>query len=195
MKALATVFVMSMMAFQPQNIPDTEVQIAGALQAAPEGLREGATVYGYDSEGNIALLRQGDGIMVCLADNPHVAGFTSSAFHKDLYPFMARGHELRLEGKSGKEVFAIREAEAKSGELKMPEKGATLYVVSGQEGAYDPNDKVVKNVRLRFVVYVPWATAATTGLPTKPEVPGGPWLMNPGTHRAHIMITPPADQQ
>ena len=193
MKALATVFVMSMMAFQPQSLPDKEVQIAGALQAAPEGLREGATVYGYDSEGKITLLQQGDGMMICLADNPHQAGFTSSAFHKSLYPFMVRGHELRMEGKSAAEVFEIREAEAKSGELKMPEKGTTLYVLSGEEGAYDPNDGIVTNVKARFVVYVPWATAATTGLSTSPEAAGTPWLMDPGTHRAHIMIIPPGE--
>jgi len=41
------------------------------------------------------------------------------------------------------------------------------------------------------VVYIPWATAASTGLPIKPAAPGMPWIMDPGTHRAHIMITPP----
>jgi hypothetical protein len=42
----------------------------------------------------------------------------------------------------------------------------------------------------RYVVYIPWATAASTGLPIKPEAPGMPWIMDPGTHRAHIMIDP-----
>ena len=193
MKVLATFLVISMAAFQPRSMPEKDVQIAGALQAAPEGLREGATVYGYDSEGGITLLQQGDGVMVCLADNPHEAGFTSSAFHEDLYPFMARGQALRMEGKSTKEVFDIREAEAKSGELKMPESGTTLYVLSGDEGAWDPKDKHVKNVQLRFVVYVPWATPETTGLSTTPGGPGSPWIMDPGTHRAHIMIIPPGN--
>jgi len=43
------------------------------------------------------------------------------------------------------------------------------------------------------VVYVPYATAATTGLPTRPA-PGVPWLMDPGTAGAHIMISPPRPQ-
>ena len=34
------------------------------------------------------------------------------------------------------------------------------------------------------------ATAETTGLPTKPHVKGMPWIMDPGTHRAHIMVGP-----
>ncbi len=47
-----------------------------------------------------------------------------------------------------------------------------------------------KTCSFRYVVYIPWATAANTGLPTKPEAPGMPWIMDPGTHRAHIMIDP-----
>ena len=191
MRPLLIVFALSMSAFQNQDIPNKEQQIAGALQAVPENLREGATVYGYDSKGKVIILQKGSGLMVCLADNPHMSGFISSAFHKDLYPFMARGLALRLEGKSAKEIFDIREAEAKSGKLRMPEKATTLYVLFGTDGTFDEKERIFKNVRLRYVVYIPWATQETTGLPTKPTSPGGPWIMNPGTHRAHIMITPP----
>src|SRR5690606_40281405 len=48
----------------------------------------------------------------------------------------------------------------------------------------------VTNGYLRYVVYIPYATAESTGLPLKPDVPGMPWIMDPGTHRAHIMINP-----
>ena len=41
------------------------------------------------------------------------------------------------------------------------------------------------------MIYVPFATAETTGLPVKPIPGGAPWLMNPGTGGAHIMINPP----
>ena len=191
MRPLLIAFTLSTFAFQNQDVPNKEQQIAGALQAAPENLREGATVYGYDSKGKVIILQKGSGLMVCLADNPHTSGFTSSAFHKDLYPFMARGLALRLAGKSAKEIFDIREAEAKSGKLRMPETATTLYVLSGTDGSFDEQERIFKNVHLRYVVYIPWATQETTGLPTKPTSPGGPWIMNPGTHRAHIMITPP----
>ena len=191
MRPLLIVFALSMFAFQNQDILNKEQQIAGALQAVPENLREGATIYGYDSKGKVIILRKGSGLMVCLADNPHTGGFISSAFHKDLYPFMARGLALRLEGKSEKEVSDMREAEAKSGKLRMPEKAATLYVLFGTDGTFDEKERIFENVRLRYVVYIPWATPETTGLPTEPTSPGGPWMMYPGTHRAHIMITPP----
>lgn len=44
---------------------------------------------------------------------------------------MARGRELRMEGKNSQEVFEIREAEAVSGLLSMPEEPATLYIFRG----------------------------------------------------------------
>jgi hypothetical protein len=56
-----------------------------------------------------------------------------SAYHviiKDLEPFMARGRELKKQGKSFKEIFDTREAEAKSGKLKMPKQAANLQVYS-----------------------------------------------------------------
>ena len=40
-----------------------------------------------------------------------------------------------------------------------------------------------------FVVYVKDATAATTGLPAQPGQ-GTPWIMHPGTIKAHIMFAP-----
>jgi len=43
----------------------------------------------------------------------------------------------------------------------------------------------------RYVIYIPYATPESTGIPLTPMVDGAPWIMNPGTHRAHIMINPP----
>jgi hypothetical protein len=44
-----------------------------------------------------------------------------------------------------------------------------------------------KGARKLFVVYMPYATTATTGIPTTGK-PGEPWLMFPGTPKAHIML-------
>jgi len=44
--------------------------------------------------------------------------------------------------------------------------------------------------KLRYVIYIPFATPESTGLPLSPEIPGGPWIMDSGTHRAHIMLNP-----
>lgn len=173
------------------NIPDQEAQINGALQAAPEDVREAAWVYGYDKNGNFVELRKGRNELICVADDPGREGFQSVCYHKSLKPFMDRGRELRAEGKGAREIFDIREEEAKAGKLKMPENPATLHLLEGTEAAYNTETGKVDNAFYRYVVYIPWATAESTGLPTMPMTDGGPWIMDPGTHRAHIMITPP----
>lgn len=175
-----------------QEIPNKELQVGAAVMAAPEDMRDGATVLGYDAKGNVITLREGTNNLICLADNPNNDGFNVACYHKKLEPFMARGRALRTEGKNQNEIFDIREAEAKSGKLEMPEEATTLHILAGPTGKYDPETNTVSDANYRYVVYIPFATAESSGLPLKPMVPGGPWIMDPGTHRAHIMITPPA---
>lgn len=174
------------------QLPSKTDQIAAAVQAAPEEQRAEATVLGYSDEGELIELRKGTNETICLADNPNKAGFNAACYHVSLADFMARGRALKTEGKSRKEISDIREAEAKQGTLKMPNQPATLHVLYGKDAKYNETSGLVDNANLRYVVYTPWATQESSGLPLKPMVPGGPWLMFPGTHAAHIMITPPA---
>lgn len=175
-----------------QTVPSKEVQIKTAVLAAPEGLRDKAMVYGYSEKGEFVVLQKGENEMVCLADDPKQAGLNVSCYHKDLEPFMERGRQLKKEGKSFQEIFDIREQEVKGKKLSMPQQPTTLYVYSAKDEQFDRTTGEVKDGNLRYVVYIPWATAESTGLPLKPEAPGMPWIMDPGTHRAHIMINPPA---
>ncbi|MEZ4988986.1 MAG: hypothetical protein R2824_01190 [Saprospiraceae bacterium] len=176
-----------------ESIPDPDRQIAEAVSAAPEDMREAATVYGYTNKGKLSLIREGTNSLICLSDDPNREGFQSVCYHKDLEPFMTRGRELKAAGKTNLEIFDTREAEAKAGTLKMPEQPTTLHLLEGKTGHYDAASGEVKDAQYRYVVYIPWATAESTGLPIQPVVPGGPWIMDPGTHRAHIMISTPGN--
>lgn len=166
-----------------------EEQIKIATLAAPEEFREGAMVYGLDDNGNPKVLREGTNDFVCVADNPNTR-FQVSCYYKSLEPFMNRGRELRMEGKNPGEIFDIREEEARNGTLQMPEKPAAFYAYYGDEVSYNAESNTMEGAKYRYVVYMPFATLESTGLPARPNAPGHPWLMNPGTHRAHIMITP-----
>jgi hypothetical protein len=170
-------------------IPSAEVQIKSALLAAPPQFRDGAMVYGYNPKGELVVLRPGTNQMICLADDPAVKGFSAACYHRDMDPFMARGRELRKQGKNAKQVFDQREIEVKSGQLFMPKGPSTLAVYFAAPPDYNPATGEVKGT-LRYVIYIPFATSESTGLPLKPEIPGGPWLMDAGTHRAHIMLNP-----
>ncbi len=175
-------------------LPTAAEQIAGAVQAAPEDRRAGAQVLGYTVEGAkevVAVLRPGSNDLVCLADKPGDEKWSVACYHQSLEPFMRRGRELEAAGVSGDERMKRRWAEADAGTLAMPKTPATLYVLSGTR--FDAAAGKVVDPYLRYVVYTPYATQETTGLPLSPPGPGGPWIMFPGTAGAHIMITPPKE--
>jgi hypothetical protein len=174
-----------------QTIPSTEVQIKTALLACPDESKDKAMIYGYSPKGEFIVLRKGENEMVCLADDPAQPGLNVSCYHKSLDPFMARGRELKKEKRNYQEIFDIREQEVKSGKLIMPKNPATLLIYTADKEKFDPATGEAKDGYQRSVIYIPYATAESTGLPTRPTAPGMPWIMDPGTHRAHIMIDPP----
>ncbi|WP_289021201.1 hypothetical protein [uncultured Salegentibacter sp.] len=167
-----------------------EIQIKMAGLAAPEEDRANITVYGYDKEGKVVLLKEGSNNLVCIADDPGMNGISVSCYNKKLEPFMSRGRELKAEGKDMMERRAIRQKEVESGKLKMPDAPSMTYILTGKEANLNRETGELKDAKLRYVIYMPYATTEETGLPDKPHTPGMPWLMDPGTHRAHIMITP-----
>lgn len=162
-------------------------QIRIAVQAAPVDRREGARVLGYDAAGKMVTLREGTNDMVCSADDPAREGFEVACWHESIEPYMARGRQLAAEGVEGNDRNSIRWKEAESGTLRMPERPASLFILTGR---YDAATGTVQDEYRRSVLYIPFATAESTGLSTVPS-DVDPWIMNPGTAGAHIMITPP----
>jgi hypothetical protein len=170
------------------DVPPAQVQIDGAVLAAPAELRAGAAVLGYDANGGRVRLREGTNEMVCLATDPAKTTFNVACYHKDLEPFMARGRELTAQSVTGAKRTETRFKEIEDGKLTMPKAPRTLYVLTGK--SYDAASGKVEDAYLRWVIYVPYATAESTGLSTKAS-DGAPWLMGAGTAGAHIMINPP----
>lgn len=174
-----------------QSIPPAEIQIKTALLAAPEESKDKAMVYGYSPKGDLVVLRKGENELVCLADDPAQPGLSVACYHKSLDPFMARGRELKKEGKSYQERFDIRDQEVKNGKLIMPKQPTTLFVYTADKEKFNAATGEAQDGYLRSVVYIPFATSESTGLPSKPMGAGLPWIMDAGTYRAHIMIDPP----
>lgn len=179
---------------QLKAIDSDEALIATALMAAPEKSRAGAKIIGYNMAGEFVTLREGNNEFIILADDPNKKGFSAACYHKDLEPFMARGRALKAEGKKHMEVFDIREEEVKAGKLNIPT-GSTLHIYYGPKTEYNAETSKVDEAIYRYVVYMPFATAESTGLPEAPIAANHPWIMNPGTHRAHIMISPSPETQ
>lgn len=163
-------------------------QIAAATLPLPTSMRNEAGVLGYKTAGKLELLRPSKNGMMCLGNDPSAGNFHVACYHDSMEPFMARGRELRAAGTNGTQVDTVRFAEVKSGKIKMPTFPASLYQMTGPKGDFNPATGLAPNSKPTYVVYIPGATVASTGLSTKAEG-GRPWIMYPGTPKAHIMIT------
>jgi hypothetical protein len=169
--------------------PSAEQQIAAALLAAPEDMRANATVLGYAPDGHFTTLRKRSGALICLASNPKSERFHVACYQRSLEPFMARGRALRAHGVTGDRVDSVRFAEVRSGKLRVPRHPAVLYSLTGPADSFDSTTGTAPKARPLFVVYVPFATGKSLGLSATP-VEGAPWIMHPGTPKAHIMFEP-----
>jgi hypothetical protein len=177
MKTILLIIV-SMAACYAQ-IPPKDVQIKTAVLAAPQELRGKAMVYGYSDKGEFIVLQNGANEMVCIADDPTQSGFSVSCYHKDLEPFMARGRELKKQGKTHQDIFTMREAEVKDGKLVMPKQPSSLYVYSTAEEKYNKTTGEIQDGYLRYVIYIPYATAESKASHSnlKHQACRGSWIL------------------
>lgn len=175
----------------PAAAPLSEAeQVTAAVLPLPAEFRERARVLGYRAgNARLVVLRDGAGPFTCLASDPAAPRFHVACYHRSLEPFMARGRALRASGTAGAQVDSVRFAEVKRGRLAMPTQPAALYSLSGPAGSYDAAAGTATGARHLFVVYIPGSTAASTGLSATPAE-GTPWIMFPGTPKAHIMFVP-----
>jgi hypothetical protein len=168
--------------------PSNEALIRAALLPLPEEFRETATVLGWSGPNETTVLRRGTGRMICLADDP-APRFHVACYHDSLEPFMARGRQLRANGMTPQAAAEQRNAEIDRGTLAMPMRAA-LWQLTGPPGSINWETMALgDSVRSLYVIYIPGGTGASTGLPETPAR-GVPWVMFPGTPRAHIMFIP-----
>jgi hypothetical protein len=170
---------------QPSPLPPAAQQIAAAITPLPEELRGGAAVLGYVTPGKLVSLREGTNDMTCIAPDPAQKIFHPACYHKSMEAFMARGRVLREQGVKDAQVDTVRFAEVNSGTLKMPTHPSMLYQIFG--GTFDPETGKASGGSWLYITYIPFATTATTGLTSRPSAKS-PWLMFPGTPKAHIMF-------
>ena len=171
---------------QAVTVAPASTQIAAAVTPLPDELKADAAVLGYVTPGKLVRLRDGKNDMICLAPEPGAKAFHSACYHKAMEPFMARGRSLRAGGVQGAQVDTVRFAEVKSGRLKVPAQPSMLYQIFG--GTFDEGTGKVTGGSWLYITYMPYATTTSTGLTSKPS-DKSPWLMFPGTPKAHIMFS------
>lgn len=173
-----------------KEVLSIEAQINLATYFLPEKDKNEALVLGYTSDSNMNVLRESDSHLTCVMDDPNKERIQIVCYYSGLEDFMMRGRVLKSQGVSPIEIREIRKKEIESGQLFFPKGQSMMYVINGLEENIDPETGDLKEGKLRYVIYTPYATQDSTGLPLSPSAPGMPWLMDSGTHRAHIMVTP-----
>lgn len=170
--------------------PDLQVRLA--VQAAPQALRDSATVQGWNAAGAFVTLRRGGNTLICVGPDPAAERLELSCHHRDLEAFLARGRALAAQGITGERRTRARWDEIAAGTLRLP--GGTVNSILTGSG-FDSTTGEIRDPYLRWVIYVPGATTASTGLSDIPLGPGAPWLMFAGTPGAHIMLSPPRPER
>lgn len=161
-------------------------EIAAAVLPLPDSLRAGARVLVYRGP-DLVEVRAGSNEMICLGDDPTHKGLQVSCYHKSLEPFMARGRELRAAGITKREaVDSARLADVKSGRIVMPS-SAILSSIFADSDSFDAAAGPPEKHRALDVIYLPYATQESTGIPEQPAT-DRPWLMFPGLPWAHVML-------
>lgn len=182
--------VLTSIGFSQESDMSAAAQINLATHFLPEKDKNEAKVIGYSNDVNMIVLRESDSYLTCVADDPKKEGIQIVCYYSDLEDFFQRGRVLKSQGKSPIEVREIRKDEIESDELDFPKGQSMMYVFSGKVEDLNTETGDIKEGKLRYVIYLPYATQESTGLPLSPSAPGMPWLMDPGTHRAHIMVMP-----
>ena len=155
---------------------DTEL-IEEALVPLPAQLRGDAAVVTTDEHGQRRVIREGKTALTCTPDGP-APGFQVMCINGSTGTVIGAytGHLAR--GVSIREAWDEVNTAIQAGTLTTATPGTLIFIQSGPSRAESAH---------LAVTLVPYATAATTGLPVEPT-PDRAWLMCPGTPRAHIMI-------
>lgn len=191
---LAATMTVAVHAQDTASSVDDAALIAATVAPLPAEYRDGAEVRAWTRDGELSVIRAGTNAMICLADMPGDDRFHAACYHESLEPFMARGRELRAEGMSRDDIQAAREKEIGAGTLTMPDRPAALYSLTGPPDSFDAETMSVVGASPLYVVYMPYATTESTGLPASAPR-GQPWLMDAGSPWAHIMLIPPGDEE
>ncbi len=156
--------------------------VAAVLDLLPGTLAKSARVT-VPSEGGPIVVREGDGPLECIGDQPGDAVFAVQCYHRTLAPFVAHEAVLSAQGVSGS---AFRERvcrDVEAGAVALPDRG---YLMTAS-GARPGPTRLPDSVMVYHFLYLPFATEASVGLPASEVAPGQPWLHHAGSCSAHLM--------
>lgn len=153
--------------------------IERALAAAPQRMKEGATVIKWKPDFTYDTLKKGTNKLVCYdrSGEPGRQPFAVQCTSLANLDRIAQNRKIEAIADPAARKAAFDAAE-KDGTRVKPEFGSVWLTMSGADRA---------TARIHTTVAVPGATEKSLGLP-ETGAQGGVWIMNAGTTTAHLMV-------
>lgn len=174
-----TVLIMAgVLAVSTCALAQDQAEIDRALAAAPQQMKEGATVIKWKADNTYDTLKKGTNRLVCYdrSDQPGRQPFAVQCTSIGNLERVAQNRKFEMIKDKAQRQAAIEAAE-KDGTRVKPEYGSVWFMMNGPDQ---------EHARSHVTIAVPGATSQSTGLPDNPKQ-GGVWIMNAGTTTAHIM--------
>ena len=156
----------------------TDPALTIPVLAAPENMREGATIVKWNPDQTYATLKKGTNRLVCYDRSgfPLQAKFSIECTSIANLDRIAQNMKAEALGDRMKSE-AMLNAQEKDGTRVKPEFGSVWYHLAGPDR---------EHARPHMTIAVPGATTQTLGLPDNNRQ-GGVWIMSAGTTTAHLM--------
>lgn len=176
---LASIVIATPLAAQP----DERAQAALVLRLIPAEARSGATVVLRSAAGD-RVVRRGEGPFLCVSDISPARRISLICHHRVLEERLRFERELgKATGLQGGELTARLCHEGEARGMKVPN-GAMEFTASVAVLTDGTIDRAATVYRL---LWLPFATTASIGLPSEDPGEGRPWLHQSGSCGAHVM--------
>jgi hypothetical protein len=173
----------------PELLP-REKEMAMALDAAPEHLRAGASVYVLEKDGFV-LARKGTNGFACIVNRDHPLNQKPTCYDAEgaatILPKVLRVGELLMKGVSLDQIRAEVAEGFKTGKFISPRRPGVAYMLSGDIRNYNANTKQVESFPPHVMFYAPNLTNEDIGSDGNFE-PGLPSIAYQGPQGFMIVV-------
>jgi hypothetical protein len=165
-----------------------DVPLESATLPLPTALRDGASIVSLDTDANVTVLRESDGVMVCMADPPGDDIFDARCYHREFITYIYRIRQLRALGVEGDAIDPQISEEMEAGMLHVTMAPTAGYRMYGPLTAITEDGTAWTDEMDRWQsLHIPHAIAENMGVITEPEG-DMPYVMDSGNRWSHVMI-------
>lgn len=171
-------------------------EMAMALSAAPERLRDGAAVYVLESAGFVKVRDSRNGFS-CIVNRDHPLNLKPTCYDAEgsatILPKVIQVGAWLMEGRSLTDIDRLVKEGFESGRFVAPRRPGVAYMLSGDVRNYNPRTSQVESFPPHVMFYAPNLTNEDIG--SNGGRDGLPFVAYQGPHGFMIMMAPPEFQK